>query len=176
MQERNSQVEVAYVTAGELSAALPISDLEIARLARARHPAENPESREAALSPVSVGGMCCAYIRHLKSAAQRDRDGFWAAKAQAEKERVRKLVSENDTRAGRLLDAGEVEARERELAFAIRSRLALIPLRLADRLSENGDRLAIEAAAEAEINEVLISLSEIDQQVSELSGSDPAAC
>jgi hypothetical protein len=88
------------------------------------------------------------------------------------------LTSENDTRAGRLLDAAEVEARERELALTIRSRLAVIPLRLVDRLGDNGnhgDRLAIEAAAEAEINEALISLSEIGQQVSELSGSDPAA-
>jgi hypothetical protein len=73
------------------------------------------------------------------------------------------------------MDAREVEAREQELAIAIRSRLALIPLRLADRLGENGDRLAIEAAAEAEISEALLSLSEIGQQVSELSGSDPTA-
>jgi hypothetical protein len=64
-------------------------------------------------------------------------------------------------RPGRLMDAGEVEARERELAIAIRSRLALIPLRLADRLGGNGNRLAIEQAAEAEISEALVALSEI---------------
>jgi hypothetical protein len=67
-----------------------------------------------------------------------------------------------------------MERREQELAIAIRARLALIPLRLADRLGENGNRLLIEQAAEAEINEALLSLSEIGQQVSELSGSDPA--
>lgn len=50
--------------------------------------------------------------------------------------------------------SGGGRSQERELAITIRSRLALIPLRLAER---NGDRLAIEAAAKAEINEVLIS-------------------
>jgi hypothetical protein len=101
------------------------------------------------------------HIKFLKSKGQQDRNRYWAARAQAEKQRARLLTSENDTRAGRLMDAAEVEARERELSIAIRSRLALIPLRLTDRLGENVDRLAIEAAAEAEINEALLALSEV---------------
>jgi hypothetical protein len=166
--------EVLYMTPGELSAILSISDIEISRLARRnilpRIP--SPDKSNSFLYPALE--CACRYIKFLKSKGQQDRDRYWAARAQAEKQRARLLTSENETRAGRLVDASEVEARERELAISIRSRLALIPLRLADRLGENGDRLAIEAAAEAEINEALISLSEIGQQVSELSGSDPA--
>ena len=57
--------------------------------------------------------------------------------------------------------SGGGRSQERELAITIRSRLALIPLRLADRLGGNGNRLAIEQAAEAEISEALVALSEI---------------
>ena len=105
---------------------------------------------------------------------QQDRDRYWAARAQAEKQRARQLTVENGKSVGRLIDAREVDAQQRELAIAIRSRLSLIPLRLANRLDGSGDRGAIEAAAEVEINEVLYSLSEIGNEVSELSGSDPS--
>jgi len=169
--------EPCYLSAGELAEVLGIGDVEIARLARRGilPRIADPEKPRYFLYPLKA--CAGAYIRHLKSAAQRDRDAFWKAKAKSEKQRARLLTNETDSRAGRLMDAGEVEARERELAVAIRARLALIPLRLADRFGNNGDhgdRLAIEVAAEAEINDALLSLSEIGQQVSELSGSDPA--
>ena len=164
--------QVLYMTPGELSAILSISDIEISRLARRgilqRIP--SPDKSNSFLYPVLE---CAAkYIKFLKSKGQQDRDRYWAARAQAEKQRARQLTTENDKSAGRLIDAREVDAQQRELAIAIRSRLSLIPLRLANRLDGNGDRGAIEAAAEAEINEALYSLSEIGNEVSELSRSD----
>jgi hypothetical protein len=52
----------------------------------------NPEKERYFLDPLA--DRASAYIHHLKSAAQSDRDAFWKAKAQGEKERVRKLSSE----------------------------------------------------------------------------------
>jgi len=49
-------------------------------------------------------------------AAQRDRDALWKAKAQGEKERVRKLSSENNIRYDRLMDAAA------EVAHRMRAR------------------------------------------------------
>src|SRR5215472_15318876 len=110
------------MTPGELSAVLSISDIEISRLARrgilTRIP--SPDRSNSFLYPVLE---CAArYIKFLKSKGQQDRDRYWAARAQAEKQRVRMLTSENDSRSGRLVDVEEMEAREQELALAIRSR------------------------------------------------------
>jgi len=166
--------ESQFVTAGELTGTLLISDIEIARLARRgilpRIP--NPDRPNMYLYPP----LDCAreYIRHLKSKGQQDRDRYRSERAKSEKQRARLLTSENDARSGRLVETDEMEAREKELALAIRARLALIPLRLADRLGENGDRLAIEAAARAEISDALLSLSEIGSEVSDFQRSDPA--
>jgi hypothetical protein len=150
-----------FLEAGQLSAILLISDTEIARLARRGIlPRQaNPERHGRYLYPLAE--CAAAYIRHLKSAAQKDHDAFWKAKAAGERERVRKLTLENDTRTGHLLDASSVEVQQRELAIAIRSRLALIPLRLADRLGTNGNHLEVERGAEAEINAALLELAEI---------------
>jgi hypothetical protein len=108
MQEQNSKAEVAYMTAGELSAVLTRD----CAFGQARHPSPDPGPGEAEHHLYPLAECASAYIRHSKSAAQRDRDAFWKAKARSEKERARMLSSENDTRCGRLLDAEEVEARD----------------------------------------------------------------
>ena len=164
-----------FVTAGELTQWLLISDIEIARLARRGILPRVPKEGRPNSFLYSPLDCCREYIRFLRSKGQQDRDRYWASRAASEKQRARLLTSEAEAAAGRLTDTAEMERREQELAIAIRARLALIPLRLADRLGENGDRLAIEAAAEAEINEALLSLSEIGQQISELPGGDTSA-
>ena len=91
------------------------------------------------------------YIRHLKSAGQQDRDRYWKARAESEKEKARKLATENRLRGGRLPDAGEVESMQRELGHRLRQLLAMIPARIADQFGENGDRARIEEAVAPEI-------------------------
>ena len=92
--------ETIYLTPGELSGILLISDIEISRLARLgilpRIP--SPTKSNSFLYPL----VDCArqYIRHLKSAGQQDRDRYWKARAKSEKEKAHALSIANGLRDG----------------------------------------------------------------------------
>jgi len=153
-----AETDTVYLPPGELTAVLGISDVEISRLARRGilPRIQNPEKPKYYLYPLL--DCCREYIRHLKSRAQKDKDDYWAARAKSEKERSHAIATTNALRDGRLLEARDVEASQRELAHTLRQRLAMIPSRLADQFGENGDRGRIEAAVEAEINAALSAL------------------
>jgi hypothetical protein len=151
--------DLLHLTPGELSGILLISDIEISRLARRgilpRIP--NPTKSNSYLYPL----VDCAreYVRFLKSAGQQDRDRYWKARAQSEKGKAHAITSANAVRDGQLLDAREVETRQRELAHTLKQRLAVIPGRIADALAENGERGRIEQVVTSEITAALAAIS-----------------
>src|SRR5215469_3578195 len=142
--------ETLYLTPGELSGILLISDIEISRLARRgilpRVP--SPTKSNSFLYPL----VDCAreYVRFLKSAGQQDRDRYWKARAKSEKEKAHALSITNGVRDGRLVYTLDVESKQRELAHTLKQRLAVIPGRIADAFAENGDRGRIEQVVSAE--------------------------
>lgn len=148
----------ALVPTGELSALLGISDVEISRLARRRviPRIQDPEKPKYYLYPALE--CCAAYIRHLKTASQRDKDRYWKARAAGEKERSHAIATTNALRDGKLLEAQAVESKQRELAHTLKQRLAVIPGRIADAFAENGDRGRIEQVVNAEITAALMAL------------------
>ena len=126
--------ETIYLTPGEASGILLISDIEISRLARrgilSRIP--SPTKSNSFLYPL----VDCAreYIRHLKSAGQQDRDRYWywKARAKSEKEKAHALSIANGLRDGHFSAHDQVEAKQRELAHTLKQRFAMIPGRIVD--------------------------------------------
>lgn len=151
--------ETVFLTPGELSGVLLISDIEISRLARRGILPRIPHSKKSNLFLYPLVECAREYIRHLKSAGQVDRDRYWKARAQYETGKAHAISSANALRDGRLLDAHEVETKQRELAHILKQRLATIPGRIADQFAENGDRAQIEQAVAREISMALASLT-----------------
>jgi hypothetical protein len=152
--------ETLYLTPGELSGILLISDIEISRLARRgilpRIP--SPDKSNSFLYPV----LECAqlYIKFLKSAGQQDRDRYWKARAKSEKEKAHALSITNGVRDKRLVYVDDVESKQRELAHTLKQRFAMIPGRVADLVDcANGERGRIEQVVTAEINAALAAIS-----------------
>ena len=147
--------ETVHLTPGELSGILLISDIEISRLARRgilpRIP--SPTKSNSFLYPL----VDCAreYIRHLKSAGQQDRDRYWKARAESEKEKAHALSIANGLRDGHFMYIDQVEAKQRKPAHTLKQRFAMIPGRIADQLGDNGDRSRIEQMITSEIDAAL---------------------
>jgi hypothetical protein len=150
--------ETVYLSPGELSGILLISDIEISRLARRGILPRIPSSAKSNsyLYPLVDCGR--EYIRHLKSAGQVDRDRYWKARAKSEKEKAHALSIANGVRDGRLVYVDDVESKQRELAHTLKQRFALIPSRVAELVDANGDRGRIEQVVTAEINAALVAV------------------
>jgi hypothetical protein len=153
-----AETDTVYLPPGELTAVLGISDVEISRLARKGilPRIQNPEKPKYYLYPL------LDLLQWVNSSSEVTRpegkDDYWAARAKSEKERSHAIATTNALRDGKLLEARDVEATQRELAHTLKQRFAMIPGRVADVVDANGDRGRIEQVVTAEINAALAAL------------------
>jgi len=124
--------ETVYLTPGELSGILLISDIEISRLARRGILSRIPSPTKSNSFLYPLVDRAREYIRHLKSAGQQDRDRYWKARAKSEKEKAHALSIANGLRDGHFSAHDQVEAKQRELAHTLKQRFAMIPGRIVD--------------------------------------------
>jgi hypothetical protein len=99
--------ETLYLTPGELSGILLISDIEISRLARRGILPRVPSLTKSNSFLYPLVDCAREYVRFLKSSGQQDRDRYWKARAKSEKEKAHALSIANGVRDKRLVYVDE---------------------------------------------------------------------